>query len=109
MAGGDGELYTGHCVIRMRDGAVAHRGSQSSCTTVFFGAPSTIELDTYIRSGEPLRVAGAFTLDGLGGWFVEAVRGDPSGVIGISLPLTRRLLQDAGLSPIDLWDANPVA
>jgi septum formation protein len=108
MAGGEGQLYSGHCVIRMRDGAVAHRGSQSSCTTVVFGVPSEIELDAYIRSGEPLRVAGAFTLDGLGGWFVEAVRGDPSGVIGISLPLTRRLLQDAELSLVDLWDANPL-
>jgi septum formation protein len=55
-----------------------------------------------------LRVAGGFTLDGLGGWFIDAVDGDPSSVIGISLPLTRRLLERAGLSIPALWEANPV-
>jgi septum formation protein len=108
MAGSEGDLYTGHCVIRLRASAVVHRCSQSSCTTVIFGEPSEVELSAYIQSGEPLGVAGGFTLDGLGGWFVEGVRGDPSGVVGISLPLTRRLLQDTGLSVADLWNANPL-
>jgi septum formation protein len=108
MAGSAGELHTGHCIIRLRDGAVTYHSSESACTTVVFGTPSDSELDAYIRSGEPVGVAGAFTLDGLGGWFVDAVRGDPSTVIGIGLPLTRRLLRDAGLSLVDLWGANPL-
>ena len=53
-------------------------------------------------------MAGGFTLDGLGGWFIDGVEGDPSAVIGIGLPLTRRLLAHAGLSISDLWAANPV-
>ena len=106
MAGGAGELVTGHCLVRLRDGDVVYQTTDFSRTTVIFGTPSSTELDAYIRSGEPFKVAGAFTLDGLGGWFVEAVQGDPSGVIGISLPLTRRLLLDAGLSIADLWEAN---
>lgn len=108
MADSAGELHTGHCIIRLCDGAVAHHFSESVSTTVVFGTPTDDELDAYLRSGEPVRVAGAFTLDGLGGWFVDAVRGDPSAVIGIGLPLTRRLLQDAGVSLVDLWKANPL-
>ena len=57
-------------------------------------------------SGEPLRVAGGFTLDGLGGWFIDGVDGDPSNVIGLSLPLLRSLVQRVGLSVAALWAAN---
>ncbi len=64
------------------------------------------ELDAYLATGEPLAVAGAFTLDGLGGWFVEGVDGDPSSVIGISLPLTRRLLAEVGVSVPHLWSES---
>jgi septum formation protein len=70
---------------------------------VHFAAPSPDELDAYLASGEPLEVAGAFTIDGLGGWFVDRIEGDPSCVIGLSLPLMRRLLADVGLAPTDLW------
>ncbi|MDT7697129.1 MAG: nucleoside triphosphate pyrophosphatase, partial [Pseudonocardiales bacterium] len=70
---------------------------------VRFGRPSEAELDAYLASGEPLNVAGAFTLDGLGGWFVEGIDGDPSNVIGISLPLTRALLTEVGVQVTDLW------
>lgn len=109
MAGRSGELYTGHCVLRLRDGAVVHRESQFGCTTVCFGTPTDEDLSAYLASGEPLRVAGAFTLDGLGSWFVDRIEGDPSNVIGISVPLTRRMLDNAGLSISALWQANPVA
>lgn len=109
MAGRTGELHTGHCVIRLRDNETVHQGAESLVTAVHFATPSAGELDAYVASGEPLKVAGGFTLDGLGGWFIEAVDGDPSSVIGISLPLTRRLFEQAGLSIPALWAANPVA
>jgi septum formation protein len=108
MAGQSGRLYTGHCVIRLRDNTIAYRAADATCTTVNFGVPSPADLDAYIDHGEPLAVAGGFTLDGLGGWFIDGVEGDPSAVIGIGLPLTRRLLQHAGLSLKHLWACNPV-
>ncbi|BBY79709.1 septum formation inhibitor Maf [Mycolicibacterium pulveris] len=108
MGGTSGQLYTGHCVIRLRDSAVAYRGADSTVTTVRFGVPSPAELDAYVASGEPTSVAGGFTIDGLGGWFIEGVDGDPSSVVGIGLPLTRRLLAAAGLNLAALWAANPL-
>ena len=107
MAGRSGELHTGHCVIRLRDGAVTQQIAESSFATVHFGSPSADALEAYLRSGEPLAVAGGFTLDGLGGWFVERVEGDPSTVIGISLALMRTLFERVGLSVADLWRSNP--
>ena len=109
MGGRIGELHTGHCVIRLRDNEITHQSTETLITAVRFAVPSAHELDAYVASGEPLRVAGGFTIDGLGGWFVDAVDGDPSSVIGISLPLTRRLFERAGLSIPALWAANPVA
>ncbi|PXY32350.1 Maf family protein [Prauserella muralis] len=103
MAGGTGELLTGHAVLRLEDGRPPRQASGTQRTTVRFATPSQDELDAYIGTGEPLAVAGAFTLDGLGGWFVEGIDGDPSSVIGISLPLTRRLLAEVGVSVTDLW------
>jgi septum formation protein len=76
-------------------------------TAVRFGRPDADELDAYVATGEPLQVAGAFTLDGLGGWFVEGVDGDPSSVIGIGLPLLRRLLREVGVDVTRLWTAAP--
>jgi septum formation protein len=108
MAGRAGELYTGHSLIRLQDNVIAHRASETEVTTVRFGVPSADDLDAYLATGEPLRVAGGFTLDGLGGWFVDGVDGDPSSVIGISLPMIRRLLAGAGLSIAHLWADNPV-
>jgi septum formation protein len=108
MAGHSGQLYTGHCVIRVQDNTIIYRAADATATAVHFGVPSQADLDAYVASGEPTAVAGGFTLDGLGGWFVDGVDGDPSAVIGIGLPLTRRLLERAGLSIAALWSANPV-
>lgn len=106
MAGTSGRLYTGHCVVRLRDGVVDARAAEHAVTTVRFGRPSETDLQAYARSGEPTSVAGGFTLDGLGGWFVDGVDGDPSAVIGISLPLTRSLLERTGLLISALWQGN---
>ncbi len=106
MAGRAGQLHTGHCLIQLRDHDVVRVEAQTSITTVHFGTPTDSDLEAYLASGEPLRVAGAFTLDGLGGWFIDGVDGDPSTVIGVSLPLLRSLLARCGLSVTDLWAGN---
>lgn len=103
LAGGTGVLLTGHAVLRLEAGGRTRQAVATQSTTVRFANPTPTELDAYIATGEPLDVAGAFTLDGLGGWFVEGIDGDPSSVIGISLPLTRRLLAEVGVSVVDLW------
>ena len=109
MAGRSGDLFTGHCVLRMRANRIEDTAAAHAVTTVRFGHPSASDVLAYARSGEPTAVAGGFTLDGLGGWFVDGVDGDPSAVIGIGLPLTRSLFERVGLSLADLWAANPVA
>lgn len=109
MAGRSGELHTGHCLLRLRDGDITHREVESRCTTVHFASPSAADLDAYVAHGEPRHVAGGFTLDGLGGWFVDGIDGDPSNVIGVSLPLLRSMLERVGLSVSALWADNAVA
>ena len=108
MAGKPGSLFTGHCVIRIRDSTVLCTETAAEVTTVRFGVPTEDELTAYIASGEPLNVAGGFTIDGLGGWFIDGVEGDPSNVVGLGLSVTRRLLESVGLSVGDLWRTNPV-
>lgn len=103
MAGRTADLLTGHSVLRLRDGQIVAESMDCSSTTVHFAKPDPAELDAYIATGEPLQVAGAFTLDGLGGWFVDRIEGDPSSVIGIGLPLLRRLLGDVGVGVAQLW------
>lgn len=106
LAGGTGDLLTGHAVLRLADGAETGSAEGVECTTVRFATPSDEEIDAYLASGEPLGVAGGFTIDGLGGWFVDGVDGDPSNVIGISLPMTRRLLAKVGVQATDVWRAH---
>jgi septum formation protein len=106
MAGGRGELVTGHAVLRVADGDIDRVAEGHAVTGVRFAEPSDEELAAYVATGEPLAVAGSFTLDGLGGWFVEGIDGDPSNVIGISLPLTRKLLAAVGLRVTDLWKSD---
>jgi septum formation protein len=103
MAGRTGELVTGHAVLRVVEGEIEQVAEGHAVTTVRFGTPTDAELEAYLATGEPLAVAGSFTLDGLGGWFVDGIDGDPSNVIGISLPLVRRLLGSLGISPTELW------
>lgn len=109
MAGRAGQLYTGHCIIRLLNTKITYSVDETSITTIYFGTPSAEDLDAYLACGESLQVAGGFTLDGRGGWFVDGVDGDPSAVVGIGLPLTRSLLDRAGVSIAALWAANPVS
>jgi len=106
MAGRSGELYTGHCVIRAEAGKPSRTATSAEVTTVRFAAPVDVDLTAYIASGEPLNVAGAFTLDGLGGWFIDGIDGDPSNVVGLGLAVTHRLFNQVGLAIGDLWAAN---
>ncbi|MFJ6384770.1 nucleoside triphosphate pyrophosphatase [Kitasatospora sp. NPDC092039] len=100
MRGRAGVLRTGHCVI---DTATGRQSSATASTTVRFGTPDDAEIAAYVASGEPLHVAGAFTLDGRSAPFVDGIDGDPGNVIGLSLPLLRRLLADLDLRITDLW------
>ncbi|MEU6081387.1 nucleoside triphosphate pyrophosphatase [Streptomyces sp. NPDC047108] len=100
MRGRSGILRTGHCVI---DTATGRQTSATASTTVRFGEPTDAEIAAYVASGEPLHVAGAFTLDGRSAPFVDGIDGDPGNVIGLSLPLLRRLLADVGTGITELW------
>jgi septum formation protein len=99
MRGRSGVLHTGHCLIAPD----AKRAEDVAKTTVYFAQPTDDEVAAYVASGEPLHVAGAFTIDGLGGPFVERIDGDHSNVIGLSLPLLRRLLAELGIPITRLW------
>ncbi|MDH6242390.1 septum formation protein [Mycobacterium sp. OTB74] len=109
MAGHHGMLHTGHCVLRLRTGQITDQVSELGSTAVHFGTPTAADLDAYIATGEPLWVAGAFTLDGLGSWFIDRIEGDPSNVIGLSLPLLRTSLERLGVPIATLWATNSPA
>ncbi|MBW1596864.1 nucleoside triphosphate pyrophosphatase [Streptomyces sp. JJ38] len=100
MRGRSGVLLTGHCVI---DTATGRRASATAGTTVRFADPTDAEIAAYVASGEPLHVAGAFTLDGRSAPFVDGIDGDPGNVIGLSLPLLRRLLARLDVAITSLW------
>lgn len=100
MRGRAGVLHTGHCVID------THREvwlARSAATQVRFAHVSDEEIEAYVATGEPSAVAGAFTLDGLGGAFVSGVTGDPHNVVGISLPLLRLMFEELGFMWTEFW------
>ena len=105
MRGRSGVLHTGHWLIDTREGyaADAPQTGDSSATTVHFAQLSDTEIDAYVATGEPLAVAGAFTIDGRGGSFVRGIEGDHHGVVGLSLPLLRTLLAELGVEITSLW------
>ena len=103
MGGHSGVLHTGQALFDVRDGAVVSRDVAVVSTVVHFAAITPQELEAYLATGEPLAVAGAFTLDGLGAPFVRRVDGDPAAVIGLSLATLRTQLARRGLALTDLW------
>ncbi|MGV9311538.1 Maf family protein [Streptomyces sp. NPDC003691] len=100
MRGRSGVLRTGHCVTDTATGRIA---SATASTTVRFGEPSDAEIAAYVATGEPLHVAGAFTLNGRSAPFINGIDGDHGNVIGISMPLVRTLLGQLGYSVTDFW------
>jgi septum formation protein len=104
MRGRSGVLHTGHA---LRDTASGHVASATASTTVHFADVTDGEIAAYVATGEPLHVAGAFTVDGLGAAFVTGIEGDHHNVVGVSLPLVRELVAELGRSWVDLWAAAP--
>jgi septum formation protein len=100
MRGRSGVLHSGHC---LRDAASGRVAAATGSTTVHFADVSDAEIDAYIATGEPLHVAGAFTIDGIGGAFVTGLEGDHHNVVGLSLPLLRELVLELGHAWPDLW------
>jgi septum formation protein len=103
LSGGTGVLHTGHALI---DTGTGRRLGRVASTEVQFAQVTEAEIAFYVASGEPLNVAGAFTIDGLGGWYVEAIRGDHHNVVGLSLPLLRSLLAELGYAVKDLTKSH---
>jgi septum formation protein len=103
MRGRSGVLHTGHC---LRDAGSGRRAAATASTVVHFADLSDAEIAAYVATGEPLHVAGAFTIDGLGGAFVTGIEGDHHNVVGLSLPLLRDLLGELGHAWTDLWEGR---
>lgn len=106
MRGRAGVLHTGHCLREVSSGRVA---AATASTTVHFADLADDEIAAYVATGEPLEVAGAFTVDGLGGAFVTRIEGDHHNVVGVSLPLLRELVVELGHSWTGLWNAAGVS
>jgi septum formation protein len=103
MRGRSGVLYTGHCLIDVQTG---NNTAKAVGTVVHFAEPSDEEIHAYVATGEPLHVAGAFTIDGLGGVFVERIEGDHGNVVGLSLPTLRVLMTVLGVDVIRYWSSR---
>jgi septum formation protein len=99
MRGRSGVLHTGHCVIAPGGREVL----RAAATTVHFADVTDREIEAYVATGEPLQVAGAFTVDGLGGAFVRGIEGDHHNVVGISLPLLREMFAEVDVAWVSLW------
>jgi septum formation protein len=104
MRGKSGRLFSGHWVIDNRDPEAPRAVGRASHATVHFANLSDSEIDSYVATGEPLKVAGAFTIDGLGGAFLTGIEGDPHTVIGLSLPVLRELVIELGIEYPSLWN-----
>ena len=100
MRGRVGVLHSGHCLREVASDRVA---AATGSTVVHFADVSDAEIEAYVATGEPLHVAGAFTIDGLGGAFVTGIEGDHHNVVGVSLPLLRELVLELGHGWPDLW------
>jgi septum formation protein len=100
LSGQAAVLWTGHWMADTRTGNTV---AEVARTTVRFGTPSQREIDAYVATGEPLELAGGFSIEGYGAPFVDGIDGDPSNVLGLSLPLFRRMLASLDLSITDLW------
>ncbi|GAA4656652.1 Maf family protein [Arthrobacter cryoconiti] len=103
MSGKSGILHTGHWLISMHDGAGGVAQGEVTSAVVHFEEVSEAEIDAYVTTGEPLQVAGAFTIDGLAGAFIAGIEGDPHTVVGLSISTLRRLLVSVGVPITDLW------
>ena len=106
MRGRSGRLYTGHWLIDNRDPANPKAQGQATNTTVHFANLSDSEILAYVGTGEPLKVAGAFTIDGLGGAFIRAIEGDSHTVVGLSLTTLRDLCIKLGVDYPSLWSSK---
>src|SRR6478752_5588019 len=107
MRGRTGVLHSGHAVVRVSPGAAPRDVHAVAAASVTFADDVTdAEIDVYVDSGEPLHVAGAFTVDSLGGAFIERVEGDPSTVVGMSVSTLRRLVRELGVEWTALWHTN---
>ena len=106
MRGRTGMLHSGHSVIRVSGGSSAEAHAVAAASVGFAADVTDAEIDAYVASGEPLHVAGAFTIDSLGGAFIDRVEGDPSTVVGMSLSTVRRLTAELGVTWTDLWNRS---
>ena len=105
LSGKYGYLHTGHCLIDLMQGIEI---TERSSARVQFAQMSDDEIEDYVNSGEPLNLAGGFSLDGLSAPFITSIEGDPSGIVGLSLPLLRKMIISLGYSWPDVKNANPL-
>lgn len=103
LRGNQGVLHSGHCLIDNRDPAAPKVVSKTSSTKVYFANITDAEIEAYVATGEPLKVAGAFTIDGIGGAFIERIEGDAHTVVGLSLGVVRDLCGQLGVEYTSLW------